>query len=50
LGQDPDKRDYVVSNEKIENTGFKPKFSLDFGITELIKCYTVLKNQNFGNF
>jgi len=49
-GQDPDKRDYIVSNEKIENTGFKPKYSLDFGIDELIKCYTILQKQTFANF
>ncbi len=48
-GQDPDKRDYIVSNKKIENTGFKPKYSLDFGIDELIKCYTILPNQTYGN-
>ncbi len=50
LGKDPDKRDYIVSNEKIESTGFKPKFSLDFGIEELIKCYTILQKQPFGNY
>ena len=50
LGNDPDKRDYIVSNEKIESTGFKPKFSLDFGIKELIKCYTILPKQSFGNY
>ena len=40
--QDPDKRDYIVSNEKIENTGWKPNYSLDDGIQELIKTYTIL--------
>lgn len=49
LGNDPDKRDYIVSNEKIEKTGFKTKFSLDFGIKELIKCYNILRSQNYSN-
>jgi nucleoside-diphosphate-sugar epimerase len=42
IAQDPDKRDYIVSNEKIEKTGWLPKFSLDDGITELIKLYNYL--------
>lgn len=40
--QDPDKRDYIVSNKKIESTDWKPKFSLDDGIIELIKTYKVI--------
>jgi nucleoside-diphosphate-sugar epimerase len=39
VGQDPDKRNYIVSNEKIEDTGFKPKVSLTDGIRELVKGY-----------
>mgnify|MGYP001497091011 CR=1 FL=1 len=42
IGKDPDKRDYIVSNAKLEGIGWKPKFSLDDGITELIKCYNFL--------
>lgn len=38
-GKDPDKRDYIVSNEKIEKTGFKCDVSLSEGIKELIKLY-----------
>lgn len=40
--EDPDKRDYIVSNKKIESTGWKPNYSLDDGIVELIKTYQVL--------
>ncbi len=50
IKKDPDQRNYIVSNEKIENTGFKPKFSLSDGIKELIKGYSMIKNQSFGNF
>jgi nucleoside-diphosphate-sugar epimerase len=37
LGKDPDQRNYIVSNEKIESAGFKPQFSLQQGISELVK-------------
>ena len=49
IGKDPDQRNYIVSNEKIEKTGFKTQFSLDDGISELIKGYQILKNQKYGN-
>ncbi len=42
INEDIDKRDYIVSNEKIEKKGFKTKYDLDFGITELIKLYSIL--------
>ena len=38
VGEDPDKRNYIVSNERILSTGFRPLFSLDEGIRELIKA------------
>lgn len=49
VGEDPDKRDYIVSNEKIEKTGFKPKVSLSAGIRELKKGFQIIKRNQFGN-
>lgn len=46
FAQDPDKRDYIVSNNKIEFTGWRPYYSLDDGIKELIKGYEIVKNNN----
>jgi nucleoside-diphosphate-sugar epimerase len=49
VGKDPDQRNYTVSNEKIEKTGFKPAHSLENGIQELIKGYTMLQNSRYTN-
>lgn len=49
IGEDPDKRDYIVSNAKIEGTGWAPAHSLDDGIAELIKGYRMLRNNQYGN-
>ncbi len=49
IGEDPDKRDYIVSNEKLEKTGFKQAYPLQEGIRELIVAYTILNNTCFGN-
>ncbi len=46
---DPDKRDYIVSNQKLENTGWVPKFTIEDGIQELIKIYNLLKFNKYGN-
>ncbi len=49
VGEDPDKRNYIVSNAKIEATGYKPDFSLQTGITELVKGYKVIRRNQFSN-
>ena len=50
IGEDPDKRDYIVSNAKIEALGFKPMYSVGFGIKELMKAYTIVGNAMSGTF
>jgi hypothetical protein len=40
---------FAVSNEKIESFGFKPSYSIDDGIKELIKAYSIIKNSFYGN-
>jgi nucleoside-diphosphate-sugar epimerase len=47
--KDPDQRNYIVSNAKIELTGFKTKYSIDDGIEELISGYSCLKKYTYGN-
>jgi nucleoside-diphosphate-sugar epimerase len=49
IGEDPDKRDYIVSNARVAGAGFKPEWSLDRGIKELIKGYTILRNSVYAN-
>jgi nucleoside-diphosphate-sugar epimerase len=49
IGKDPDQRNYIVSNEKIEKTGFKPKVSLDMAIAELIKGYQIVRRYDYTN-
>lgn len=49
IGEDIDKRDYIVSNEKIEKIGWKPRYTLSDGIKELIKGYAMLHNTKHGN-
>ena len=49
VGTDPDQRDYVVSNAKIESLGYRPQYSLQQGIAELIKAYSIIKNSFYGN-
>jgi nucleoside-diphosphate-sugar epimerase len=49
VGRDPDQRNYIVSNEKIERTDYRPGYSLDRGIQELLKGFVMLKNSVYGN-
>ena len=49
IGEDPDKRNYIVSNEKMEKTGWSPDWSLDAGIKELIRGYSMLRNSRYAN-
>jgi nucleoside-diphosphate-sugar epimerase len=49
IGEDPDKRDYIVSNARLASTGFKPEWSLDRGIKELVKGYTMLRDSRYAN-
>ena len=48
--KDPDQRNYIVSNEKIEKTNFKTVFNIEDGIKELIKGYETINIKNFKNF
>ena len=49
INSDPDKRNYIVSNERLESTGWKPEYSLDDGIEELIRTYSIIKNNSYAN-
>ena len=49
IGEDPDRRDYIVSNDKIESLGWRPDYSLDDGIKELIKGYKIIRPNRFAN-
>ena len=46
INKDPDQRNYIVSNEKLEATGWKPTFSLDDTIREVIQACPIIKNTN----
>jgi len=49
IGKDPDQRNYIVSNDKIEKTGYKAQVTLPMGITELIKGYQVIRRNQYSN-
>ncbi|MFN0065285.1 MAG: NAD-dependent epimerase/dehydratase family protein [Chlamydiales bacterium] len=50
VGKDPDQRNYIVSNDKLECLGWSPTRSLDDGIQELIQAYSIIKYNQFANF
>lgn len=49
IGQDPDKRNYIVSNQRLREAGFEAKRTIDDGIKELLKGYRMLGRQAFKN-
>jgi nucleoside-diphosphate-sugar epimerase len=49
IGRDPDQRDYIVSNARLEATGWTPRYSLDDGIRELIQTYRILRPRQYAN-
>lgn len=46
INKDPDQRNYIVSNEKLEKTGWHPEFSLDDTIREVLMSCPIIKNTN----
>ena len=49
IGTDPDKRNYIVSNQRLREAGFEAKRSLEHGIEELLKGYRMMGRSVFGN-
>jgi nucleoside-diphosphate-sugar epimerase len=49
INEDPDKRNYIVSNDKLESLGWYPEYDLKTGIAELLKAYPIIENSN-NNF
>ena len=49
IGEDLDKRDYIVSSQKIYNLGFQCKRSLEDGIRELYKSYQIIRENRYSN-
>lgn len=49
IGTDPDRRDYTVSNKRIESTGFRCVMSVDDGIIEMLKLCPTLRNHRYSN-
>jgi len=49
VGSDPDKRNYIVSNQRLREAGFQARRSLDDGIRELLKGYKMIRKNQYGN-
>jgi len=49
VGSDPDKRNYIVSNQRLREAGFEAKRSIDDGIKELLKGYRMFGRSSFKN-
>jgi nucleoside-diphosphate-sugar epimerase len=49
IAKDPDQRNYIVSNERMESTGFRTTIGLESGILELIKGYQVIRRNQYSN-
>ena len=49
IGVDPDKRDYIVSNQRLRKAGFEARRSLDDGIRELLKGYRMMGRSPLKN-
>ena len=49
IGEDIDKRNYIISNSKIESLGFKATRSVEVGVRELIKVLPLIKRNQFAN-
>ena len=50
IGEDPDKRDYIVSNARLMATGYRPEWPLERGIREMIKAFVILRKTSYANF
>ena len=48
--KDPDQRNYIVSNDKIESLGWAPKFSIEYGVKELIKSFNLIGKGKYYNY
>ncbi len=49
VGSDPDKRNYIVSNQRLCEAGFEARRTLDEGVEELMKAYRMMGRGQFGN-